>query len=243
MRKITSLQHPLIKHLVKLRKDRHYRTEMQTVLIEGKTLFNELPSKYIVKNIITTTAHDSPHAFLVTEEIIQKISSLQKNDGFLAEIELPQEVDLSFKKPILILDSIGDPSNLGALLRSALAFNFEGVFLLNHCTDPFNDKALRAAKGATFRVPMQSGSWQELAPLLQKSQLTLFVGDLNGLNASQITGREGALLLGNEVHGPGIIPEEVKTETITIPINQEMESLNVSVAGGILMYLLQGRAK
>ncbi|PKI61452.1 hypothetical protein CRG98_018135 [Punica granatum] len=125
---------------------------------------------------------------------------------------------------ILVLDGIQDPGNLGTLLRSAVAFNWGGVFLLPGCCDPFNDKALRASRGASFQLPIVSGYWTHLVSL--KIEFGM---------------RPLCLVLGSE--GRGLSEKsESECELVSIPMTGKFESLNVSVAGGIFMFVLQPRS-
>ncbi|KAI7726161.1 hypothetical protein M8C21_028906, partial [Ambrosia artemisiifolia] len=78
---------------------------------------------------------------------------------------------------ILVLDGIQDPGNLGTLLRSAVAFGWDGAFLLPGCCDPFNDKALRASRGASFQLPMVSGRWSHLQSLVDGLKMKILAGD------------------------------------------------------------------
>lgn len=161
---------------------------------------------------------------------------------------------------ILVLDAIQDPGNLGTLLRTAAAFAWEGVFLLHGCCDPFNDKALRASRGAGFRVPIGVGEWEHVREFAVANELKLYAGDpqpqpeVGSANGSSTTanrdkddelefpfvddGQGLCLVLGSE--GQGLSDRVMKDcVPIGIPMPGNFESLNVAVAGGILMFLLK----
>lgn len=191
-------------------------------------MVQELPKTCKIKNIISTKESEG---IWVTDEIVCKISGLKTHDGLIAEVQMPEESPFPKEGNILILDCIQDPSNVGALLRSACAFQFKAAFFLNACADPFNDKALRASKGAIFKLFFQRGDWTKLKDALQGRPL--FIASLEGGPVKPE--KKGALLVGNEGHGPGPIPQGVEFQKVHIPISPEMESLNVAVAGGILM--------
>lgn len=246
-KEITSLQHPLVKHLVKLRQNRDYRYEQKMCVVEGIKLVRELSEKIAPKVILTKCAklipsHISSEAvFLTSDAVMSKISGLQNPEGIIAEIPIPPFESLTKKRYILGLDSINDPGNLGTLLRTAFAFRWEGVFLLNDCCDPFNEKALRAAKGATFHLPLGIGRTADLEHLIENSKIKTVVADLKGTPFQNVDSSKGLLLiLGNEAKGPAQWIKQ-KYETITIPMEKNTESLNVGVAGGILMYGLRGK--
>ncbi|XP_030474986.1 uncharacterized protein LOC115692318 isoform X2 [Syzygium oleosum] len=151
---------------------------------------------------------------------------------------------------ILVLDGIQDPGNLGTLLRSAAAFNWDGVFLLPGCCDPFNDKALRASRGASFQLSLVLGRWSNLKTLLNEFQMKLLAGHpesnagqklVSNLSPSFVNSLAKVpvcLVLGSE--GRGLSEEsESLCELVSIPMAGKFESLNVSVAGGIFLYMLQ----
>ncbi|XP_058069426.1 uncharacterized protein LOC131218714 isoform X1 [Magnolia sinica] len=201
----------------------------------------------------------------VSSIVMKKLSGLQSIDSVeaIALMRFPssfcnmdgdQEEDCEswFPSPhrILVLDGIQDPGNLGTLLRSAMAFRWDGVFLLPGCCDPFNDKALRAARGASFQLPIVSGKWAHLKSLKHKFQMKMLAGhpdDDEERNGPLLLSRELAdvlaggplcLVLGSE--GRGLSEESMQAcELVSIPMAGEFESLNVSVAGGIFLFMLQ----
>ncbi len=249
MKEITSPQNSLVKHLVKLRQNRDYREEHQTVLIEGLKLVHEISPLIPVQKILTVDLSLLPknlscnESFLVTPEIMQKITEMQSPEGLIAEVEMPKPCTLQNKRYLLALDRVNDPGNLGTLLRTALALGWEGVFILPNCCDPFNDKALRAAKGATFRLPFRQGNWKELQSLISENQLIPIAADIEGVSLNEFKAADRLLLvLGNEARGLSLEAKKL-CQKITIPMCGDMESLNVSIAGGILMYALKTHQK
>lgn len=240
---ISSLQHPLVKHLVKLREKRDYRYECKRVLLSGKKLIQELSSQFRLRTLLVEEGTEfiakAEQVLFVSKEIIKKVTGLQMPEPVAAEIDMPMPQDLSFANFLLILDGISDPGNLGTLLRTAKALGWDGVYLTTGCTDPFNEKAIRAAKGATFTLPFQIGPWDELALKLQKKKMTILAADASGdsLAKCKVT-PPLALALGNEAHG---LTQELKNlaRLIAIPMEGRMESLNVASAGAILMYGLK----
>ena len=108
--------------------------------------------------------------------------------------------------------------------------------MLPGTVDPFNDKALRAAKGATFFLPLYSGTWQELQALCKQDSIQIFVSAIDGkdLCNTQVS-NSIALVLGNEAKGVKA-PSTILYDTVRIPMASSMDSLNVAVAAGILMY-------
>jgi TrmH family RNA methyltransferase len=116
---------------------------------------------------------------------------------------------------------------------------WEGAFLVGEGCDPFNEKALRAARGATFRLPLRTGSWDELQALATENHWVPLVADLDGKAPSSFHEiKQGILVLSNESHGPSDAALRF-CQKVSIPMSGKMESLNVAVAGGILMYALK----
>lgn len=202
----------------------------------------------------------------VSSMVMKKLSGLQSTDGLdmVALATIPstfhnldnnlQEEDCRtwFPVPhrILVLDGIQDPGNLGTLLRSALAFRWDGVFLLSECCDPFNEKALRASRGASFQLPIVSGEWADLLDLRKEFQMRILAGhpassedsglvsSLSRRFADSLADTHLCLILGAE--GSGLSKRSrQESELISIPMAGDFESLNVSVAGGIFLYMLQ----
>ncbi|XP_051127127.1 uncharacterized protein LOC127248693 [Andrographis paniculata] len=202
----------------------------------------------------------------VSSEVISKISGVLSTDSVevIALLKIPSTFcDIGnsldqkdfrrlfpFPHRILVLDGIQDPGNLGTLIRSAKAFGWDGVFQLPGCCDPFNDKALRASRGACFQMPIVSGSWTHVETLGQEFQMKMLAGHpatddcrypvmrLCKEFADSVAERGVCLVLGSE--GGGLSDHSRKVcELVAIPMAGEFESVNVSVAGGIFMYMLQ----
>ncbi len=241
-KEITSLQHPIVKHLVLLRKDRDYRKEKNRALIAGRKLISECASLvaqvFLERGTPVPSSIGAAEIVYVTSEILKKVTGLENPEPLAAEVSLPEPKALEGKQRILALDGISDPGNLGTLLRSALALGWEGVFITTNSTDPFNEKAVRAAKGASFRIPLQIGTREELCSLIERNRMQAVVADTAGELLSSLKVHAPLLLiLGNESHG---VCQEMKDRfaSVKIPMDQ-MESLNVASAGAILMFALR----
>lgn len=244
MKTITSLQNPLVKHLVKLRQNRDYRYDHHALVIEGVKLINELSQHFPIKTLVALDESFIPRGCKAEEiliapmDVIEKISGLHSSEGLLAEIKMPAPASLKGLKKIIAFDGVNDPGNLGTLLRTALALGWEGVFILNDSCDPYNEKAIRAARGATFHIPMATGNWKDLETLIKSNRLTPLAADMGGTPIEKLTKSDAYLLiLSNEAHGVSEQAANISSK-VSIPMPGEMESLNVAVAGGILMYAL-----
>lgn len=243
-KKITSLHNPLIKHMVRLRESKKYREEKQATVVCSIKIFKEL------ENIQCVFATDERWfngitipCYLVSEEVIKKISGLQHPEGIACEVTLPQSTPISIAdQRVLALDHISDPGNMGTLIRSALAFGWDRIFLLPNCVDLFNDKVIRSSMGGCFRLPYSKGNLEDLVNMSHDSKAQLYIADLEGENFLKLPQSEKTILLmGNEAHG---VSETSKLigKKIHIPMPGPMESLNVAIAGGILLYFMGKRA-
>ena len=185
---------------------------------------------------------ESKEIVYVSESILQKISGVEVSEGILAVVAMPQTRSIEEMHYIVVLDGINDPGNLGTILRTALALGWEGAVFLSDSCDPFNAKALRAAKGATFRLPLCPVEWKDLCAHAHKHHLKLWAADIHGKPLEAVISTEKPergviLVLGNESHG---VSKEVlkQCEKIKITMRGPMESLNVAIAGGILLHNL-----
>lgn len=237
---IQSLQNPLIKHFVKLRQNNDYRNEHGSIIVEGAQMISEVSKTHKILRILTLDEClipqevKSQEVYLISQAGLDKISGLVHSPGILAEVAFPKPSKLENVKSLLVIDQISDPGNLGTLIRSALAFGWEGVFVLDHSCDLFNEKALRAARGATFRLPYALGNVDDLKKLIKQNQLKVLVADTTGTSVEQIAKEDRvALVLSNESAGPTL-----EGEKVTIPMPGPMESLNVAIAGSLLLYHL-----
>jgi RNA methyltransferase, TrmH family len=137
-------------------------------------------------------------------------------------------------KKILMLDDVQDPDNVGALIRSATAFGFVHVILSIRSADLYNEKTIRAAKGSIFDVYVERKPLNQAITSLKKEGYTILFADAH--EEGMIVKKDQiVLILGNEGHGVNQEIRALADASVTIP-TEHVESLNVSVAGGILMY-------
>ncbi|MCH9614464.1 MAG: 23S rRNA (guanosine-2'-O-)-methyltransferase RlmB [Chlamydiia bacterium] len=230
-REILSSQHSFIKHLVKLRNNARYRHENSSLLISGSKLVNELKPAVVIQEKKAHLSYTPSEQIFTTDAILKKITGQVSPDGIAGVVEMPKWDAVFDKKFLVAFDGIQDPGNLGTLIRSALALGFEGALLLPGTTDPFNDKVLNASKGAALTLPMQKVSFEEMHALPHKT----YLADLNGQAPTPLDGPL-ILVLGSEGQG---LSREAKGTRLTIQ-TRSVESLNVAVAGSILMHQIRG---
>lgn len=182
----------------------------------------------------------------VSEAGLKKISALTTPNAVLAVAEMPETPDTSLHlrgATAFYLDGIRDPGNMGAILRIADWFGFPAVFCSSDCADVYNQKVVQASMGAVFRVSVQEIAVGDL--LAAKPDWPVLGAVLDGENLFEAKlPAEGLLVIGSE--GSGISPavEALLTRRLTIPrgVGGGAESLNASVAAGILAAFMAGRA-
>ncbi len=244
---ITSKQNSLIKQIRSL-SDKKFRDKLNLYTVEGVKLVNEaislsLPVTVIVgtekalsaidcKNIRTEAVSDQVFEFITTEISPQ---------GIIAVIEKPKNELCSPNGSCVLLDGVSDPSNVGAIIRTAVASGYENVYLTSDCADQFSPKAVRASMSGVFRVKTARASASEL---LSTIKLPVIVADMNGENlfTHKVKG-DFCLVIGNEGHGVSEFIKSRADYTISIPMANGMESLNAAVSAGLLMYGLKMQQK
>ena len=246
---ITSRRNPLVKHLRQLHTARG-RREAGLLLLEGTHLLEEaLRHGLSIQQVVFTQPWGEHHATLlaqvppclqqsVSEGVLAAAATTVHPDGVVATALLPQAPWPGQPRFLLALDHIQDPGNLGNLLRIALATEVAGV-VLARCADPWQPKVLRAAAGASFAMPIRQVP--SLEPVLVEARgqglRTMATCVAGGLPYTQPDWSLPSLLvLGNEGSGlPTAVVGRCQV-TISIPHSDAVNSLNVAVAGALLLF-------
>ena len=177
----------------------------------------------------------------VPVRLFRELAGAETPQGVLAVIEHPtwtfDQLDPGRGRPVLVLDAVQDPGNVGTLLRTAFALGAAGAVLLRGSADLQNPKVLRAGMGATFRLPIVSATPAECVAWARRTSVHVWTTAAEGTLLQRATAPERlALVVGNE--GAGIRPElrECAELQVAVPLARGAESLNVAVAAGILLY-------
>ncbi|MBJ7449206.1 MAG: RNA methyltransferase [Parachlamydiales bacterium] len=239
--RIDRTNHSLVKDFVKLKTNKKYRHEQGLLILEGKKTITEVCAKFPAETLLVCNGEKIDQSIkykrliYVSREVIEKISTMKNPENIIAVVPFPQSKLNEDIKKILVLDGIADPGNAGTLIRTALAFGWQAVVFLNNSVDPFNDKTVRSAKSSLYYTHIFSWTIDELLTFSQEKNIPLWVADLNGQPFDSIVKPQKMILvLGNEAHGPSqtLINQG---HVLTIPINPIAESLNVAMAGSILL--------
>jgi len=247
---ITSLSNPKIKEAVKLREGKHRRRAGKFVIDGTRELDRALQAGIRILEIFTVHSN-VPYAKTVirqvTEPVFRKISYGDRDDGIVAVAEEPMltfdvfEAKIRQKSNplIAVVEKISKPGNLGALFRSADAAGFDGVMIADLHLDPFHYNSIRSSLGTVFHVPMVSEPSANICRWLKDRQFQIVAAWCGGKTVPYTTidfCRPTAIVLGSEAEGLSDVWNGEGITGITVPMRGVADSLNVSVAAGILFY-------
>ena len=247
MEQITSRANPLMVHLRKLGASHSYRNKTGEYLGDsGKLLGEALWWGAELTAVVCTSGTALP-------QLPPDVRAVEVPEGLMAHIspmETPQGVLFSARRPAsrlpdeltgsryLALEGVQDPGNVGTILRTADAFEADGLFLLAGCADLYSPKTLRASMGAAFRRPVWSCTLEELRVLLDRAGLPLIGTALRAdtVDARQADLSRAALLIGSEGRGLSQDALAACDQTVRIPMSERCESLNAAVAAAIVLW-------
>lgn len=238
---ITSLENDRIKKYVRL-KDKKHRDFEGMFLVEGFHLVEEAYKANLIDEIILVEgevcSYHLPIIF-VTKDVMKKLTMMETPSSIMAVCH-KKKMSTNFGNHLLLLDEIQDPGNLGTIIRSSKAFNIDTIVLGEKCCDLYNPKVLRSTQGMAFHVNVISADLIEFILNLRKEQIPVYGTRVDGgmdvytLSSSQK--EKYALIMGNEGNGVSDDILDLCDGYLYIPMNREVESLNVGIATSILLY-------
>ena len=180
----------------------------------------------------------------VTDAELASAADTESPQGVLAIAPVPERtlegMQPSERTLLLVLDALQDPGNVGTILRTAAALGVDATLALPGTVDLWNAKVVRSAMGAHFHHPTLSCTWDELDTFRRQHGLALWAADAAGDAVEAIpTPARLALVVGNEGGGLGAEAHTRADRLVALPISAAVESLNVAVATGILLYVLR----
>lgn len=180
---------------------------------------------------------------VVTEEQMKKLTDTVTPQGILCVVRQPSyTVEDIINHPghrlLMILEDIQDPGNLGTIFRTAEGAGASGIIMTKGCADLFNPKVVRSTMGSIYRVPFfVTDDIEQTISLVKNAQIEVFAAHLKGEHFyDEIEYKDAAFLIGNEGRGLKDSTASLADTYIKIPMSGELESLNASMAAGILMY-------
>lgn len=252
MKLITSPQNAFIKSLVQLQEKAKTRKQTGTFLMEGKREIElalkggyELETVLFLPDLISTSqlkAFAGIDCIELSKEVYQKLAYRDTTEGILAVAKSKRhalaDLELSKNPLILVAEGIEKPGNLGALLRTADAANIDAVLIANPKSDLYNPNIVRSSVGCLFTNQVAVGTTEEIIAWLKLNKIALYSATLqnsNGYHLENYT-TPTALVVGTEATGLSELWRTESTQNIIIPMQGEIDSMNVSVAAAILLF-------
>lgn len=221
-------------------------------LLEESLRFDHLPKMILfseselddrLENLLVTMQKKSIRIEKISAKDLEAVADTKSPQGIIGIFEKRElkTSELSLRKPrkILWCENISDPGNVGTLLRSALAFEFEIIFVSGSTADIFSPKVVRSAMGAIFKLKIVKDTESEIFKLIDTQNYSLLAADVLGkpirVISRKYNNKRVVLAIGSEAFGLSDTIKQKAAEKIRIEHEHEIESLNASVAGSILM--------
>lgn len=247
MEEITSVSNSSVKETAKLHQKK-YRNEKGLFLLEGfKPIKEGFDAGVDIECVLTTAKHLRKFDFVkdkiipVSQPVLEKISTTESAPEAVAVAKQKKYFlsDIKDKKRILLIENIKDAGNLGTIVRSACAFSIDSVILCGDTVDIYNPKVVRSTVGAMFKIPIVKATLEDVKKLYSHAKFIASVVSHDDIvSPESINYNEPfVLMLGSEADGlsdAALNTADIKT---TIAISDNTESLNLSTAGSILLYI------
>lgn len=251
MKQITSVQNPFIKSLIQLQEKAKARKQSGTFLIEGmREIELAIKGNYEIETILflpelvsnnqITKLTDNP--IEITKEVYQKLAYRDTTEGILAVAKTKSlqlaDLKLSENPLILVMEAIEKPGNIGAVLRTCDAAKIDAVIIANPKTDLYNPNIVRSSVGCLFTNQIATGSTEEVIDYLMQKNINFYSATLQNSTSyhTQNYTLPTALVVGTEATGLSELWRKKATQNIIIPMQGEIDSMNVSVAAAILIF-------
>lgn len=236
---IESINNEKVKYWRKIRTNK-YINEYKEYIVEGEHLVEEAiksgKAKYLI--LLNGTNYDiNLEKYYVTEKVMNSISLLKSIPKVMCVVKI-QNDEINLENKIVVLDDVQDPGNVGTIIRTAYAFNFNTIILSNKSANIYNDKVIRASQGMIFHTNIITGDLLEILPKLKEKGFKIYSTLMSGkIKPEEISQEKFAFVLGNEGIGISENVQKLCDNSISIPMNNKCESLNVAISGAIIMYI------
>lgn len=232
---IESLNNEKIKFYTKLQ-NKKYREQEGLFIAPGEHLVREALSLNLVKEIFLLEGEENTYgnATYLKESVMKKLSGLENAPKVLAIVK--KNISQKVIGKAIILNNLKDPGNIGTIIRSAVAFNYDTVILSPNCADVYNIKTVRATEGMLFKINIIIKEESEIIQELKSNGYKIIGTDVkNGKHPYKLN-QNHALIIGSEAKGMDESLKSLCDELFYIPMNNKCESLNAGVSASILMY-------
>lgn len=237
---LESVNNDKVKELSKLN-DKKYRKINKMFLAPGKHLVEEALKKGIVKEIYLLEGEENIYDFNVTyvsSNVMKKITDLTTPPKEVAVCNFIDNDNIDGN--VIILDDIKDPGNLGTIIRSAVAFNYDTIILSKKCVDIYNSKVIRASEGMIFNINIVIGDLDYYINKLKNMGYIIYATDVvKGVNPKESIDKH-VIIIGSEANGVKEKIKDLADYKVKLPMNNKCESLNAGVSASILMYVIGG---
>lgn len=245
---ISSTENDKVKEYFKLRERKH-RKNSGIFLVEGLHLVLEAYRYHMIEELILVEGEELPlevPTVFVSEAVMAKISTLESAPRAIALCKM-RTSNRDFGDKVLMLDGVQDPGNLGAIIRSSLAFGVSSILLSPETVDIYNPKVIRATQGMIFGINILVCDLEDEIKKFKQDAYSILGTDVElGIAVEDLPKEmrsKYVLILGNEGRGVSKNLLNLCDNNLTINMNNQVESLNVAVAGSILVYELGKEAK
>ncbi|RVT77593.1 RNA methyltransferase [Flavobacterium sufflavum] len=253
MKQITSIQNPFIKSLVLLQEKAKNRRQTGTFLIEGvREISLAVKGNYEIETVLfypeicseieAKKLAKSAELIEINKDVFQKLSYRETTEGVLAVAKSKSlqlsDLKLSATPLILVAEAPEKPGNIGALLRTADAANLDAVIIANPKSDLYNPNIVRSSVGCLFTNQIATASTAEIISFLKEKNINFYCATLQNSTSyhTQDYTKPTALVVGTEATGLTQEWRDAATQNIIIPMQGEIDSMNVSVAAAILIF-------
>lgn len=254
-KEITSVQNPYIKELYQLKEKSRDRKKSGLFLIEGaREVELAIKGNYQIETVLyypelfsevqlDTLPTNKINTIQISKDVYQKLAHRETTEGIIA-VAKTKSHDLNtitFKSDaplILIIEAPEKPGNIGAILRTADAANVDAVIIANPKTDLYNPNIIRSSVGGVFTNQIATGSTSEIISFLKERNVSIYCAALQAseIYTTQDFTKATAIVMGTEATGLSAEWLQQSTQNIIIPMQGKIDSMNVSVAAGILIF-------
>ena len=255
MKEINSIQNSYIKNLLKLQEKARERKKQGLFIIEGKreiTLAISAGYKFdtilffpnlISEDEVLHLFNANVNRIEISKEVYHKLAYRGSTEGIIAVTKAKnnslENIQFNSKKPLLLIaEGLEKPGNIGALLRTADAANVDAVLIANPKSDLYNSNIIRSSIGCIFTNQIATGTSEEIIAFLQKNNISIYAATLQNSNEyyKENYMESSAIVVGTEATGLTDIWREAANQNVNIPMQGQIDSMNVSVSAAIILF-------